>query len=150
MIKIAKKEDIEELSKLRVVQQKEDWAEKYPNNDEEVYNMTKEYLYNHLNKDIYFFIEVLDNKIVATCGLQVIKYMPQCARTNIEGYICNVFTINEYRRKGICTNLVKECIKFAKENNIIELKLTCDIPEARRIYEKQGFTQERYIMKREI
>lgn len=64
----------------------------------------------------------MNNKIILTCGLQLIKYMPQCVESRVEGYICDVFTLKEYRRKGIQTNLIKECIRFAKENNIIRLK----------------------------
>ena len=85
MFRIAEYEDIEEISKLRIMQQKDDWKELYPNKDEEFYRITKKYLEEHLNKDIFFFIEVLDNKIIATCGLQIIKYMPQCVESGIEG-----------------------------------------------------------------
>lgn len=150
MFRIAKYEDIEEISKLRVMQQKDDWKELYPNKDEEFYIITKNYLEEHLNKDIFFFIEIIENKIVATCGLQVIKYMPQCVESGIEGYICDVFTLKEYRRKGIQTNLIKECIKFSKKNNIIELKLSSNNTEAIRIYQGQGFVHDELIMKREI
>ena len=150
MFRIARHEDIEEISKLRVMQQKEDWKELYPNKDEEFYIITKSYLTEHLNKDIFFFIEIIQNKIVATCGLQVIKYMPQCVESGIEGYICNVFTLKEYRRKGIQTNLIKECIKFAKEKHIIKLKLSSDNPEAIRIYQKQGFEHDKLTMKRKF
>ena len=150
MFSIAKYEDIEEISKLRVMQQKDDWKELYPNKDEEFYIITKNYLEEHLNKDIFFFIEIIENKIVATCGLQVIKYMPQCVESGIGGYICDVFTLKEYRRKGIQTNLIKECIKFSKKNNIIELKLSSNNPEAIRIYQGQGFVHDELIMKREI
>lgn len=150
MNRIAKNEDIEEISRLRIMQQKDDWKELYPNKDEEFYEVTKKYLEEHLNKDIFFFIEIIDNKIIATCGLQVIKYMPQCVESSVEGYICDVFTLKEYRRKGIQTNLIKECIKFAKKNNIIELKLSSDNPEAIRIYQEQGFEHDKLIMKKEI
>ena len=148
MNRIAKNEDIEEISRLRIMQQKDDWKELYPNKDEEFYAVR--YLEEHLNKDIFFFIEIIDNKIIATCGLQVIKYMPQCVKSGVEGYICDVFTLKEYRRKGIQTNLIKECIKFAKKNNIIELKLSSDNPEAIRIYQEQGFEHDKLIMKKEI
>ena len=150
MFRIAKQEDIEKISKLRVMQQKDDWKELYPNKDEEFYITTKNYLEEHLNRDIFFFIDIIDNKIVATCGLQVIKYMPQCVESGIEGYICDVFTLKEYRRKGIQTNLIKECIKFAKEKHIIELKLSSDNPEAIKIYKGLGFEYDKLIMKKEI
>ena len=129
---------------------KDDWKELYPNKNEEFYIITKNYLEEHLNKDIFFFIEIIENKIVATCGLQVIKYMLQCVESGIEGYVCDVFTLKEYRRKGIQTNLIKECIKFAKENHIIELKLSSDNPEAIKIYQEQGFEHDKLIMKMEI
>ena len=54
MFRIAKYEDIEKISKLRVMQQKDDWKELYPNKDEEFYIITKDYLEEHLNKDIFF------------------------------------------------------------------------------------------------
>ena len=41
MIILAKEEHIEKLCKLRVMQQKEDWEDEYPNNDIEVYEITK-------------------------------------------------------------------------------------------------------------
>lgn len=150
MNRIAKYEDIEQISKLRILQQKDDWKDEYPNKDEELYEVTIKYLKEHLNKDIYFFIEVIDDKIIATCGLQIIKYMPQCIESGIEGYICDVYTLDEYRRKGIQTNLIKKCIKFAEEKNVIELKLSSDNPEAIRIYERQGFKFDKLIMKKEI
>ena len=75
MIILAKEEHIEKLCKLRVMQQKEDWEDEYPNNDIEVYEITKKYLEEHLNKDVYLFIELIGNKIVGTCGLQIIKYI---------------------------------------------------------------------------
>lgn len=150
MNRIAKYEDIEEISKLRILQQKDDWKEEYPDKDEELYEVTIKYLKEHLNKDVIFFIEVMDDKIIATCGLQIIKYMPQCIESGIEGYICDVYTLNEYRRKGIQTNLIKKCVEFAEENNVIELKLSSDNPEAIRIYKRQGFKFDELIMKKEI
>lgn len=150
MNRIARNEDIEEISRLRIIQQKDDWKEEYPNKDEEFYRITKNYLEEHLNKDVIFFIEIIDNKIIATCGLQIIKYMPQCVESGVEGYICDVFTLKEYRRKGIQTNLIKECIKFAKQNKIIKLKLSSDNPEAIRIYQGQGFEHDKLTMKRKI
>jgi len=147
MNRLAENKDIEELAKLRVLQQKDDWMEDYSGNDKELYKATKEYLEEHLNKDLYTFIEILDNKIVATCGLQIIKCMPQCVETGIEGYICNVFTLKEYRRKGIQTKLLEECIKFAKNNQVIKLNLSTDSTEAIKIYEKQGFKFDKLAMK---
>lgn len=150
MIKIASHEDIDEISTLRLMQQKDDWGDLYPNKDEELYEVTKKYLEKHLNNDIYLFVEVINNKIVATCGLQVIEYMPQCIGNGIKGYICDVFTLNEYRKKGIQTNLIKNVLEYAKENYITDLSLSSDNSDAIRIYQKFGFKQNELIMKLEI
>lgn len=72
--------------------------------------------------------------------------MPQCVKCGKEGYICDVFTLREYRRKGIQTKLIGECIKFAKEQNLEILKLSSDNPEAISIYKKYGFEKEKLIM----
>lgn len=147
-MRIAEKKDIEELSKLRVIQQKEDWKEEYPEGeDKRLYEVTKKYLIEHLNEDMIFFIEEQENHIIATCGLQIINYMPQCVNSGKEGYICDVFTLNEYRRKGIQTKLICECIKFAKEQNLEILKLSSDNQEAISIYKKYGFENDTLIMK---
>ena len=58
MNRIAKNEDIEEISRLRIMQQKDDWKELYPNKDEDFYAVTKRYLAEDLYKDIFFFIEI--------------------------------------------------------------------------------------------
>ena len=147
-MRIAEKKDIEELSKLRVIQQKEDWKEEYPEGeDKRLYEVTKKYLIEHLNEDMIFFIEEQENHIIATCGLQIINYMPQCVESGKEGYICDVFTLREYRRKGIQTKLIGECIKFAQEQNLEILKLSSDNPEAISIYKKYGFENDTLIMK---
>lgn len=75
-MRLATDKDIEELSQLRILQQKDDWQEEF----EDKYNLlnvTREYLKAHLNKDIYMFIEE-DADIIATCGIHIINYLPQC------------------------------------------------------------------------
>lgn len=66
-MRIAEKRDVEELSKLRVLQQKEDWKEDYPEGeDKRLYEVTKKFLIRHLNEDIIFFVEEQENHIIAT------------------------------------------------------------------------------------
>lgn len=144
-IEMANNEDIEELSKLRVLQQKDDWQEEYEDKMG-LRETTKWYLNTHLNKDIYFFIIRENNKIVATCGLQIIEQLPQCNNNGLMGYICNVFTRKEYRKRGIQTNLLKKCIDFANKKGVKMIQLATDNPEAISIYKKIGFEQDKLMM----
>ena len=148
-MKFATKEDIEELSKIRLIQQKDDWKEEYENIDNFELR-TKSYLENHLNKDLFMLIERLENKIIATCGIQIIEYMPQCNDNGLIGYICNVYTDLSYRNKGIQTKLLTECIDFAISKNISELQLSTDNPIAINVYKKFHFKYDNLIMKLKI
>lgn len=151
MFRMAQNEDIEQLSKLRILQQKEDWQEEYPiGKDNEFYEATKNYLTEQLNKQIFFFLEIEDNQIIAHCGLQIMNYMPQCVTNGREGFLCDVFTLKEDRRKGIQTNLLQESLKFAQKNNLTIIKLETDNPEAIKIYQKLGFTYNNLIMEKII
>lgn len=146
-MRLATDKDIEELSQLRILQQKDDWQEEF----EDKYNLlnvTREYLKAHLNKDIYMFIEE-DADIIATCGIHIINYLPQCNDNEKKGYICNVYTKKEYRNRGIQTRLLKECIKFAKEENICYIDLFTN-KEASSFYKKIGFEFDDLIMKLDV
>ena len=85
------------------------------------------------------FIEEKEDDIIAICCLQIIEYIPQCNDNGKQGYICNVYTSDEFRNKGIQTNLLRKVIKFAKENNLCELNLSTDSEKAISIYKKLGF-----------
>lgn len=146
-MRIAKKEDIDKITKIRIKQQKDDWDDEYYDK----YNLmetTKIYLEKHLNKDFYAFIEEKNDDIIALCCLKIIEYLPQCNDNGLEGYICSVYTKDEFRNRGFQTNLLKEVIKFATKNNLCELTLLSDNEKAISIYKKLGFEFNNLAMKK--
>ena len=148
-MRIANKNDIDKLALIRVKEQKEDWESEF----EDKYDLvksTKIYLEKHLNKDFFAFIEEIDNNIVATCCLQIIEYLPQCNDNGKQGFICNVYTDEKYRKKGIQTKLLKEVINYAKEINLCELDLSTNSDSAIPLYKKFGFDFDSWAMKREL
>jgi ribosomal protein S18 acetylase RimI-like enzyme len=56
------------------------------------------------------------------------------------GYILNLYTVPEARRKGICTRLLNELIKEAKSLGLKYLHLHAS-EEGRNIYRKAGFVE---------
>lgn len=145
-MRLANNNDILCLSSLRIKQQKDDWQEEY-NDKSNLLERTKIYLEKHLNKDLYIFVEEMDNKIIATCGLQIIEYLPQCNDNGKQGYICNVYTDSKYRNKGIQTALLYEVINFSKEKELCELNLSTDNDIAIEMYKKLGFIFDDLMMK---
>lgn len=139
MIVKAQKEDIKAIAKLRVLEQKESWDIEYPENDEYVYTVTTEFFEKHLNKDVFSYIKRVDKDIVAICCLQIINYLPYCTTNGKEGYIFDVFTLKEYRHKGIQTRLLTKLINFAKDKEVFRINLKSENLEAIAIYKRLGF-----------
>jgi len=144
-MRIANKMDIDKIVQIRIKQQKDDWKEEYIDKYN-LMNTTKIYLEKHLNNNFYAFIEEKDNDIIAICCLKVIEYLPQCNDNGKQGYVCNVYTRDEFRNKGIQTNLLKEVINFAIKNNLCELNLETDSEKAISIYKKLGFDFDNLAM----
>ena len=103
-MRIANNNDIDKISLIRIKQQKDDWKEEYVDKYD-LFETTKLYLKNHLNKDFFAFIEEIENDIIAICCLQIIEYLPQCNDNGKQGYICNVYTDEQYINQGIQTRL---------------------------------------------
>lgn len=62
------------------------------------------------------------------------------------GYITNVSIINEYKNRGIASNLLKKCIKYSKDINLnwISLKVDTKNVSAVNLYNKFNFIKEKH------
>lgn len=82
--------------------------------------------------------------IVAGAGLQLRPIMPSpdfdgnIMPPAYQGYILNVYTEKEWRRKGLAEALVNRILEWCRENNIVELTLhSSDM--GRPLYKKLSF-----------
>ena len=64
----------------------------------------------------------------------------------LDGEVLSVYTESEYRGKGICTQLMKNMIEFAKENKLCRIDLMAT-DEGYPVYKKVGFEErtQKYI-----
>lgn len=144
-IRLATIEDKEKLVNLRIDQQKADWGAEYEDVDNSFYTRTSDALDEFLvekgkvGKKGIIYVAVVNNCIVATCGLQRIMLLPQCNDRGRYGYIFNVYTIPVYRHKGLQNLLFKEVLAYAKRENISEISLETDNEIAIKLYKKFGF-----------
>lgn len=148
-MRIANKNDIERIALIRIKQQKDDWKEQYIDKYD-LFKRTKIYLKEHLNNDFLAFIEEIEDNIIAICCLQIIEYLPQCNDNGKQGYICNVYTDEQYRNQGIQTKLLEEVIRYSINNNLCELDLSTDSDVAISLYKKCGFEFDNWAMKKEM
>ncbi|MNZ83568.1 Acetyltransferase (GNAT) family protein [compost metagenome] len=107
---------------------------------ESVRNANKMYYEKHLNNaDFISFVAESQGKIVGTSGLIIIIRPPYLHNLlGMDAYIMNVYTVPNYRGKGIATALIDSCIEFAKSNNVGRMILSASV-DGRPVYEKRGF-----------
>jgi len=109
----------------------------------------KKILLQELNKTIYFFVAINENKVVACNGVVIHQMVPSDSFLNgKKAYITSVYTDEEYRRKGIQNELMKMVLGFLREVECLKIELDASNPNAIRLYEKFGFTKDntKYIL----
>lgn len=147
IIRKATLEDVDDLVKLRIELLRE-------------ISEVDEYYMVELNDDYlakladaireYFAAKMLENeflawiaedegKIIASSGLVFHEKPPIHGNlTGREAYIMNMYTVPEWRSKGLATSLLKEIINFIKETNVQRIRLHAT-EVGKKIYEKMGF-----------
>ena len=101
---------------------------------------TYKYLCEHIDDNSLAAWLAIDNeKIVSIAVICFYDVLPTVSNISGKtGYILNVYTMENYRRKGLAKRLLTELINEAKALNVgkICLKATDD---GRKVYEKMGF-----------
>jgi ribosomal protein S18 acetylase RimI-like enzyme len=85
------------------------------------------------------FLAVADSTIIATSGLVFHRHPPSNRNpTGREAYIMNMYTLPEYRRRGIATRLLQMLIDHARQNDCGKISMHA-LPTGRSIYVNAGF-----------
>lgn len=133
--------DIPQLVELRMLEQENDWKDQYPIT-QEFKDITKDFFEKNLVKNLYVFVAEENKKIIATAAIMPHQYLPQADEfTGKRGYLCNVYTLPEYRRRGIQKELFVQLKDFSKRVlKIARIDLHATLsPEVFSMYEKIGF-----------
>lgn len=100
-------------------------------------------VWDHIeNNTIKYFIAKDHGKIIASCYICIIPNLTYNGKSI--GYIENVITDKNHRRKGIGKRLMEMAIEYAKQENCYKVVLQSGIKrtEAHTFYEKIGFNGE--------
>ncbi len=102
-------------------------------NIENLKNSTKEHYLNGIFEE---------NKIVSIGSLCLFERIPYMENiSGREGYILNIYTLPEYRKKGYGKQITEKLIEHSKEIGIKKLWLNAS-EEGKKIYLKLGFKEK--------
>lgn len=144
------KEDIEKIIPLRIALQKYDGLHhgNFVVDEEKLAGATREFLKENINQEIFMFGGFVDKELVSICGFNLLKHMPDMENlTGKIGFMCSVFTQEEYRGKGYQKDTFKACLEYAKNLGIVRFELGTVNPHAIKMYEKFGFVFNQNAMK---
>lgn len=114
----------------------------------EVREQSCDYYKKALNQDKHVAYLVFDeDKFVGAGGISFYRVMPTCDNpTGEKAYVMNMYTVPEYRRKGIGYHTLDLLVKEAKERGITSIALDAS-DMGRLLYEKYGFVSAEDEMK---
>ena len=94
------------------------------------------------SQNIKYFIAKNNGKIISSCYICIIPNFTRNGKSI--GFIENVITDKEFRRKGIGRKVIKNAIEYAKRQNCYKIILQSGIKrnEAHKFYESIGFNGE--------
>lgn len=103
----------------------------------------KEYFDRNIDQDIVCYLAVDQERIVSAVFLVIIEKLANLSmQTGKIGFVCNVYTEPEYRRKGIAQKLIEWMLEESKSMDLsyVELKAT---KMGEPLYRKVGFEDEK-------
>lgn len=143
MIRLADKQDIAVLARFRVDLETEDWKDGYVGKDEDLEKATYQYLEKHLNDDCYIWVwDEPDVGVVAVCTMLLFTHLPDCDDLiSKRGFLCNIYTKPEYRKRGIQKQLIEKCLNYTKKLGVKKFTLNANPhnEKALALYKKFGF-----------
>ena len=134
--------DIDELVRLRLAFITEDAGALSSRQEQCIAEQLRDYFNRKLGKELIAFIARDEERIVAVAYLLLME-MPANARllNGLYGEVLNVYTLPEYRGKGLCTTLMQQLIEYGKKRGLgcIDLSAT---ENGYPIYTKLGFKEK--------
>jgi len=129
---------------MRIAYLSEDYKNLTEHQIHTITSQLQDYFREHLNQDFFAFICEDNAVIVSTVFLVIVKKPANpCFLTGLTGTMLNVYTLPEYRKRGIASTLIKMAIEYAKRKKLsyIDLKATRD---GYSLYLKQGFIPDKH------
>ena len=132
-------EDIPELVRLRIAYMKDDFGSVSDYERSCMEQQLPDYFERRLGKELVAFVARAEGRLVAAVYLLIIEKPSNPFLPNgLDGEVLSVYTEEGFRGHGICTQLMKNLIEYAKAHALcrIDLMATAD---GYPLYRKLGF-----------
>jgi ribosomal protein S18 acetylase RimI-like enzyme len=138
--RVAVKADIPELVRLRINFLKEATHGKIKVGDGPLAQALLGYFNYHIDSDDFVnWLAVEEGKILATGGICFQEYPPNYeSLPSRRAYIMNIYTLPEFRRRGLGASIFEKLIKEASKRNITLISLHAT-DQGQELYTKFGF-----------
>ena len=138
-------EDIETIARMRVQMLDEVTEDPLP---WQLEGSVRRFVWKHMqDRTCLGVVAEEDGKVIADAVIYLFETMPD--EVNIRGLtamLYNVYTLPEYRGRGIMARMLPEVIRLAREAGAVELKMTAE-KKAIPLYERMGFHVNEDAMK---
>lgn len=144
-------DDIEDLVRLRYAMQKEVAVSHHGVSPEDIVESTHDYFEKQLNGNHFaaFFAVAPDGQIIGTGGFVVYDTPPSPGNpSGTEGYIMNMYTVPEWRNRGVAHAILDAIAKHARKEGATRLWLRYT-EGSKHVYETFGFVpRDNYMQMR--
>ncbi|MDQ0199933.1 GNAT family N-acetyltransferase [Neobacillus ginsengisoli] len=136
-------EHIDKIISLRLALLKELDELNSPQDELLMKTSTREYLQKALSKNEFIsYMAEMNGEPVSISGMVLFKRPPYLENLQgIEAYILNMYTVPEYRGKGLAKRLLENCIDESKKSGVKRIWLHAS-EEGEPLYRKMGFTNK--------
>lgn len=134
------RECVAELIELRMAYLEADFGELAPNDEASIRVALPSYFERHLERDLTAFVARAENGRIASVALLLVSEKPANPRfvNGHIGTVFNVYTVPEYRRRGLASKVMAELVAYARDEglDLVELNAT---DEGYPLYRSLGF-----------
>ena len=140
----ADKNDIKELIRMRIAYMVDDFGSVSDIEKESMEKQLPDYFERKLNTELVAFVAKYGATIVSVAYLHIIELPANSILLNgLYGEVLSVYTMPEYRGKGLCSTLMKNLVEYARERGLGRIDLSAT-DEGYPIYKKLGFKDKEH------
>ena len=139
--------DIDILAEIRKKQIQDEGQKPDTDIDEDLRRFFREKM---SSGELIEWVAETEEGIIATAAIMFMDYPPAFTNpTGRKGYVCNMYTADEYRGRGIAAELIAKLEDEARERGLTTLVLHASVM-GRKAYAKTGYHETDLVMEKHI